>query len=85
MSSIPLLSPSSLISNPANVNPLAHATYNTAATVAGAVAQEKTKQDKSDSVTISRQALDKAAEAGGKEKNGKGAQTKGAPERAKGK
>lgn len=85
MSSIPLLSPTALIGNPANINPLAQSAYNTSAAVAGTMAQQKTKEDKSDSVTISRQALEKAAEAEGRDEDGKETQAKGTPGRAKGK
>jgi hypothetical protein len=63
--SIPQLSPNALIGNPANLNPLAQATHNVFAAVAGSMAQEKTAQMKSDSVNISRKALEKAAQAEG--------------------
>lgn len=63
--SIPQLSPNALIGNPANLNPLAHATHNVSAAVAGSMAQQKTAQVKSDSVNISRKALEKAAQAEG--------------------
>lgn len=76
---LPQLSPASIIANPGNINPLAHANNNTAAAVAGTMAQQSTKRSKSDSVTISREALAKAAEAG----NGKEAQTKDAAQKTK--
>lgn len=82
MSTIPQLSPTALIANPSHVNPLAQATYNVSAAAAGTMAQQKTARDKSDSVTISRQALEKAAQA---EEDGtaKQAQTREAPDKAK--
>jgi len=57
------LSPTILVGNPSNVNPLAHSTYTVSAVAAGSLAQQKTDRTKSDSVTISRQALEKAARA----------------------
>jgi len=84
MSSIlPQLSPNALIGNPGNLNPLAHSTYNVSASAAGTMAQQKTSRDKSDSVTISRQALEKASEAEGHSGESNGAQTKEAPGKAK--
>ncbi|MFA7061129.1 MAG: hypothetical protein WC156_09945 [Pedobacter sp.] len=65
--SIPQLSPNALIGNPSNLNPLAHATHNVFAAVAGSIAQEKTAQMKSDSVNISRKALEKAAHTEGRD------------------
>jgi len=79
--SIPQLSPNALISNPANINPLAHANHNVSAAVAGSMAQQKTAQLKSDSVTISRQALEKSAQAEGHDGETKDTQTKGAPKK----
>jgi hypothetical protein len=76
---LPQLSPASLIANPGNINPLAHANNNTAAAVAGTVAQQNTRRSKTDSVTISREALAKASET----ENGKGTQTKEAAHKAK--
>jgi len=55
------LSPVVVVANPANVNPLAHVNHNAAAAAAGSIAQQKADKAKSDSVTISRQALEKAA------------------------
>jgi hypothetical protein len=85
MSTIPLLSPNALISNPGHINPLAHATYNVSAGAAGTMAQQKTARDKSDSVTISRQALEKAAQAEEKDGSAKNAQTREAPDKTHGK
>lgn len=78
---LPQLSPNALIGNPANLNPLAHAAYNVSASAAGTAAQQKIARDKSDSVTISRQALEKASEAGGQNAEAKESQTKAAPEK----
>ena len=61
--SLPQLSPNAVRANPTNINPLAHANNNVSAAVAGSMAQQQTAQMKSDSVTISRQALEKAAQA----------------------
>ena len=80
--SIPQLSPNAVIGNPANLNPLAHATYNVSAAAAGSIAQEKTAQMKSDSVNISRQALEKAALAKEQDGDTKDIQTKEAPKKA---
>ena len=80
---LPQLSPNALIGNPTNLNPLAHATYNLSASAAGTMAQQKTARDKSDSVTISRQALEKASEAEGHNADAKETQTKAAPGKAK--
>jgi hypothetical protein len=80
MSSIAQLSPTAVIANPAHVNPLASSTYNQSAAAAGTMAQQKTARDKSDSVTISRQALEKAAlDEDGKPKE---THTKEAPKKA---
>lgn len=79
--SIPQLSPNALIGNPADLNPLAHATHNVSAAVAGSMAQQKTAQMKSDSVNISRKALEKAAQAEGHVGDTKEAQTKEAPKK----
>jgi len=81
--SLPQLSPNALIGNPANLNPLAHATHNVSAAVAGSMAQQKTAQAKSDSVNISRQALEKAAQANGHDgevKNTYGKEAAGRPQ-----
>jgi carboxypeptidase C (cathepsin A) len=80
---LPQLSPNALIGNPTSLNPLAHSTYNLSAAAAGTMAQQKTARDKSDSVTISRQALEKAAEAEGPNGDKKETQTKEAPNKAK--
>lgn len=80
---LPQLSANALIGNPSNLNPLASATYNVSASAAGTMAQQKTARDKSDSVTISRQALEKASEVKGHDGDVKEAQTKAAPEKAK--
>jgi len=80
---LPQLSPNALIGNPANLNPLAHATYNVSAVAAGTAAQQKIARDKSDSVTISRQALEKASETEGHNADAKETETKEAPDRPK--
>jgi len=80
---LPQLSPNALIGNPANLNPLAHATYNVSASATGTAAQQKIARDKSDSVTISRQALEKVSEAEGQNADAKGAHTKDAPGKPK--
>lgn len=80
---LPQLSPNALIGNPANLNPLAQATYNVSAAAAGTAAQQKIARDKSDSVTISRQALEKASEAEGKNADAKETRTKDAPGKSK--
>lgn len=81
--SIAQLSPTAMIGNPANINPLAHTAYNLSAAAAGTLAQQQTARAKSDSVTISRQALEKAAQAEGQDGNAKEAQTREAPEKSK--
>lgn len=80
---LPQLSPNALIGNPANLNPLAHSTYSVSAAAAGTMAQQKTARDKSDSVTISREALEKASEVEVHDGNAKETQTKEAPGKAK--
>jgi len=82
MSSIPLLSPNAVIGNPGHLNPLAQSSYNQSAAAAGTMAQQKTARDKSDSVTISREALEKASQAGAQDGTPKETQTKGAPDKA---
>lgn len=79
--SIVQLSPTTVVANPTNVNPLAHATYNVSASAAGSVAQQKATQAKSDSVTISRQALEKAAQTETHGDDVKDTQTKEAPKK----
>ena len=83
MSTIPQISPNALIGNPVHLNPLASSTYNQSAAAAGTMAQQKTARDKSDSVTISRQALEKASL--GEDGKPKETQTKAAPDKAKAK
>ncbi len=83
MSTIPQISPNAVIGNPAHLNPLANSTYNQSAAAAGTMAQQKTARDKSDSVTISRQALEKASL--GEDGKPKETQTKAAPDKAKAK
>ncbi|HEY3309054.1 MAG TPA: hypothetical protein VGJ93_11420 [Desulfuromonadaceae bacterium] len=63
--SLPQLSPTAVISNPGQINPLAHVANNVSAAAAGSMAQQKTARQKSDSVTISREALEKAAQVEG--------------------
>lgn len=79
------ISPHFLVSNPAHINPQAHSTYNMSAAAAGHVAQQKTAQEKSDSVNISREALEKAARAEEGKEETEESQTQQAPEKAKAK
>ena len=83
MSTMAQLSPNALIGNPAYINPLAHSTYHLSASAAGTMAQQKTARDKSDSVNISRQAMEKAAQAESQDGQAKQAQTREAPGKAK--
>ncbi|GFE60499.1 hypothetical protein [Geobacter sp. AOG2] len=76
--SLAQLSPVVVVGTPANLNPLAQANDGTTAAVVGTMAQKNTQKTKSDSVTISREAMAKAAEAGAQAGNGKDAQTKSA-------
>jgi hypothetical protein len=78
------LSPVVVVSTPNNLNPLAQADNTVTAAVVGAVAQKSTQKAKSDSVTISREAMSKAAEAGTQNRSGKEAQTKDAAPKANG-
>ena len=80
--SIAQLSPIVVVANPTNVNPLAHSTSNVAAAYAGSVAQQKSTQAKSDSVTISRQALEKAAKYDAETGEAKNTQTGAAPQKS---
>jgi hypothetical protein len=84
MSAMPQLSPNALIGNPTYLNPLAHSTYNLSAAAAGSLVQHKIARDKSDSVNISRQAMEKAAQAESQDGMAKQAQTREAPDKAKG-
>jgi len=77
---LPQLSPNAVIGNPAHLNPLAHSSYNQSASAAGTMAQQKTARDKSDSVNISREALEKASL--GEDGKPKETQTKEAPDKA---
>jgi hypothetical protein len=81
MSTIAQLSPTAVIGNPNHLNPLAQSSYNQSAAAAGTMAQQKTARTKSDSVTISRQALEKAAL--GEDGKPKETQTDAAPPKAK--
>ena len=58
------ISPAVVVGNPSNLNPLAWADNTVTAAVVGAVAQKSAQKAKSDSVTISREAMAKATEAG---------------------
>jgi hypothetical protein len=78
------LSPAAVVGTPTNLNPLAQADNTATATVVGTMAQKSTQKAKSDSVTISREAMAKAAEAGTKNRSGKDAQTKDAAPKANG-
>lgn len=73
---LPQLSPAILIANPGNINPLAHANNSATAAVVGTMAQRSTVKTKSDTVTISREAAAKAAQAEAQSEEGVGAQTK---------
>ncbi|HEX9078383.1 MAG TPA: hypothetical protein VF795_02265 [Desulfuromonadaceae bacterium] len=83
MTTIPQLSPTALIGPAGQLNPLTHSTYNQSAAMAGTMVQKKTAREKSDSVTISRQALEKAAL--GEDGKPKETRTKEAPDKAKAK
>jgi hypothetical protein len=78
------LSPAAVVGTPTNLNPLAQQDNTVTAAVVGAVAQKSTQKTKSDSVTISREAMAKAAEAGTQNRTGKEAQTKNAAPKANG-
>jgi hypothetical protein len=73
------LSPATLVVSPTNINPLAQANSTATAAVVGTVAQKSTQRAKSDSVTISREAMAKASEA----ESGKGTQTRDAANKTK--
>jgi hypothetical protein len=60
--SIPQISPNSVLANPADLNPQVQATQNSSIAKAGEAAQKASVENKSDSVTISRQALSKSKE-----------------------
>jgi len=60
--SIPQISPNSVLANPADLNPQVQATQNSSIAKAGEAAQKASVENKSDSVTISRQALSKSLE-----------------------
>ncbi|KAB0668834.1 hypothetical protein F6V30_15110 [Oryzomonas sagensis] len=77
------LSPAVIVGTPTNLNPLAQANNSATAAVVGTIAQKNTQKAKSDSVTISREAMAKAAEADARNGSGKDAQTKDATPRAK--
>jgi hypothetical protein len=83
--SIPQLSPNAVIGNPTNINPLVSATYNASAAAAGSAAMQKAVKEKSYSVTISRQALDKAAQAEGHDGEAKNTQARAATGKPKAK
>jgi len=76
------LSPVVVTGTPNNLNPLAQSENTVTAAVVGTVAQKSTQKAKSDSVTISREAMAKAAEAGTQNRSGKEAQTKSAAPQA---
>lgn len=63
--SIPQISPNSVLANPADLNPQVQATQNSSIAKAGEAAQKASVENKSDSVTISRQALSKSLEISG--------------------
>ena len=72
------ISPAFVVGTPPNLNPQARADNTVTAAVVGTVAQKSTQKAKSDSVTISREAMAKAAKAGTQKRSGKDAQTNGA-------
>ena len=76
------ISPAVVVGNPTNLNPLAQGDNTATAAVVGSVAQKSTQKAKSDSVTISREAMAKAAEAGTQNRSGKDVQTKDAAPKA---
>jgi hypothetical protein len=78
------LSPAAVVGTPTNLNPLAQPDNTVTASVVGAMAQKSTQKTKSDSVTISREAMAKAAEARTQNRSGKEAQTKDAAPKANG-
>ena len=78
------LSPVAVVGTPTNLNPLAQADNTATAAVVGTVAQKSTQKAKSDSVTISREVLAKATEAGTQNSSGKDVQTKSAAPKANG-
>jgi len=78
------LSPAVVVGTPANLNPLAQANNTATAAVVGSMAQKSTQKAKSDSVTISREAMAKAAESGAQAGSGKNTQTKDAAAGTKG-
>jgi hypothetical protein len=60
--SIPQISPTSVLANPADLNPQVQASQSSSIAKAGEAAQKASVENKSDSVTISRQALSKSSE-----------------------
>ena len=78
------LSPAVVVNTPNNLNQAAQADNTATAAVVGTVAQKNTQKAKSDSVTISREAMAKAAEAGAQNRSGKDAQTTYAAPKANG-
>jgi hypothetical protein len=60
--SIPQISPNRVLANPADLNPQVQATQNSSIAKAGEATQKASVENKSDSVTISRQALSKSKE-----------------------
>lgn len=81
--SLAQLSPAVIVGTPTNLNPLAQANNTATAAVVGTIAQKNTQKAKSDSVTISREAMAKAAEADAQNGSGKDALTKDAAPQAK--
>jgi hypothetical protein len=78
------ISPAVVVGTPTNLNPLTQADTAATAAVVGTMAQKSTQKAKSDSVTISRVAMAKAAEAGKKNGSGKDTQTRDAAPKANG-
>jgi hypothetical protein len=60
--SIPQISPTSVLASPAELNPQVQASQLSTIAKAGEAAQKASEEKKSDSVTISRQALSKSSE-----------------------
>lgn len=82
--SLAQLSPVVVVGTPTELNPLVQANNTATATVVGTMAQKGTQKAKSDSVTISREAMAKAQESGAQTGSGKDTQTRDAAPRTKG-
>lgn len=82
--SLAQLSPAAVVGTPTDLNPLVQTNNAATASVVGTMAQKSTQKAKSDSVTISREAMAKAKEAGAQSGSGKDTQTTYAAPRTKG-